>query len=52
MQETTETEFDDSWDKFKEESPFQTKAVVCNYFEKNLATSVLAELIYLGIKIC
>ena len=28
--------FNDSWDKFKEESPFQTKAVVCNYFEKTL----------------
>jgi len=36
MQETTEEEFDDSWDEFKKEAHFKTKPVVRNYFEKNL----------------
>ena len=36
MQQTTETEFDNCWDEFKMEGPFQSKALVRNYFEKNL----------------
>ena len=48
MQETTEEEFDNSWDKFKREAHFKTKPVVCNYFEKKLATCLQTEFINMG----
>ena len=36
MQESTETEFDDSWAIFKEETLFKTKPIVLRYFSTNL----------------